>query len=214
MYKRQVLPLDQPTVTLDSLGEGPGHWSKEQRGITLDEEDRVALPRRLTEVNEDFGFLVVTRPLITPEVNLPCYNEAQGIPQQPRNQIQNVISGLQSTGVSHEKVAANIDLLRPDRQSLYSLCLSNGTNNADFADAQYRLDTLKAFTDLARVSNLKSITVGLDMNAYYHLSDSNLNHRWDYANFIFLYHEIYDAIKEVNSEIQVCLLYTSPSPRD
>jgi hypothetical protein len=41
------------------------------------------------------------------------------------------------------------------------------------------------------------------MNQYYHLPDTNINHRWDYANFIFLYHDIYKAIKEVNSDIKV-----------
>ena len=42
------------------------------------------------------------------------------------------------------------------------------------------------------------------MNSYYHLTDMRgVERRWDYANFVTLYYEIYDAIKEVNPDVKV-----------
>ena len=120
-----VLPIDTPTVIPAELGEGSGHWTAAQRGIALDEEDLIVIPRLLDEINNEFGLLVVNRPLLTLETADECFTEEKAIPLHPKAQVTKVINELSTAGVSFDQVAVNVDLLYPNRKLIYHLCLDN-----------------------------------------------------------------------------------------
>ena len=73
-----------------------------------------------------------------------------------------------------------------------------------FTLSDHREHTLQAFKDLASLDGIDYITVGVDLNRYFHLTDmKGIERSWDYANLVTLYREIYDAIKTENPNVSV-----------
>lgn len=200
-----------PEPPVEVLPEAPepeytdGHWAKAQRGIALDEDDlpviqaNAGLPPERLET--DFGLLVLNRPYVDWRASIcPRSNEAPNF--QPLATAERFIASLKADkGVEYDRVAVNVDLLSPARRSLLYVCFDRGAPDPLFEVVEHREKIVAAFTDLAGLADLEYITVGLEMNRYYHLESGKF--RADYANWVTLYREVYDAIKAVNPDIKV-----------
>ncbi len=199
-----TLPIEDFTFTeLTPAPDGPGHWPKEARGVSLDEEDLVVLRARRDELNGKLGRLVINRPLLTLVTNEACLTAARATPQEPLAQVRALLERLRAEGVTLGEVVVNVELLRASRTDLYHQCLASSP--ALFSAQELRAQLLRAFRDLAGLEGLTAVTFGVDLNSYYHLTDpmTGLERRWDYINLISLYHEVYDAMKETRPALKV-----------
>ena len=203
-------PLTGPTLPIEDFtfaeptpaAEGPGHWEKAARGVSLDEEDLVVLRARLDEVNGKLGRLIINRPLLTLVTLDSCLTPARATAQEPLAQLRALIERLRATGVTLEELVVNVELIRPGQADIYHQCLTS--NPALFYSPEHRAHVIKAFTDLADLEGLTAITFGVDLNAYYHMKDAmDLERRWDYLNIISLYQEVYEAIKAKRDTLKV-----------
>ena len=197
----QTLP-DEPAAP-----EGSGNFTVEQRGITLDEDDFAVLVESassgitLDTIRTRFGRLVVNRPYVDWRASV-CVDADIAAMHQPRATLEDLVAELDAQrGLTFDKISVNVDLLSPARQDLIFVCY--GADQPRFDVLPHREAVIAAFVDLARVPNVDYITVGLEMNRYYHLRIGDQRVIDDYTNFITLYREIYDAVKAENPAINV-----------
>ena len=198
---------------------GDGHLLVAQRGVPVDEEDFAVISDRPEDPNpprvgvsvdrltEAFGLLVLNLPY----VSLRLRDSSRGcVPSDraPEARVavlaDDIVQRLdEEKGLRMAGLAVNVDLLSPGRTELLSECFAIGAK-VRFGEPQHRENLKRAFRDLAVLPGLRYITVGQDMNRYFHLVDGEgLSVQDDYANFITLYREIYIAIKEVNPDVKV-----------
>jgi len=198
-----TLPIEDFTFTEPTAApDGPGHWPKAARGVSLDEEDLDVLRARRDAFNGDLGLLVINRPLLTLVTREACLTPARAAAQEPLAQVRALLEELRAEGVTLQDVVVNVELLRASRTDLYHQCLA--ATPALFYSRDHRAHILKALTELADLEGLTAITFGVDLNAYYHLTDdTGLERRWDYINLISLYHEVYDALKAKRPDLKV-----------
>lgn len=181
-----------------------GNWSAAQRGLAIDAEDLIVMPTPNGEITaqgllDSFGLLVL---------NLPYHQSMTGCPQanvaaqhQPKAKAQEQLTQLRAKGLSFERVAVNVDLLNPTRTDLLSICQSSTT--VRFDTPRHRQQVVETFEELARLPEVSHITVGMDMNRYYHVKFGGERRLDDYSNFVTLYHEVYEAVKQINPQIRV-----------
>lgn len=195
---------DEPNPTY-----GPGHLTVAQRGLALDLEDFAVLTPAgstagisVSELGTTFPRLVINQPYVAFR-NQSCVDADEALAQLPRAQAEAFVADLETeTGVRFDEIAVNVDLLTPARTSLFFVCY--GEDKPRFDVVAHREALIGAFRDLAGMANVKHITVGLEMNRYYHLRSPEDRPLFDdYSNFVTLYREIYRTIKEENSAIQV-----------
>ena len=201
----------EPSPALPALGDGPGHWAKAQRGLIIDDDDLPIVNAGSVGVTgadlaERFGLLVIARPYVD-SLNTRCTSPSLAAEAQPRRAAERVIAELKADdpALSWDRVAVNVDLLSPDRSAVLDVCFEQGGDSDDprFDNLEHRAAIVAAFEDLAGLPDLAYVTVGLDMNQYFHLRlDDTVRHD-DYTNFVTLYREVYRAIKAVNAEVQV-----------
>lgn len=197
-----------PTVTLPDEPEapsGPGHLTVDQRGLAIDLDDLSVLTEMsgitLDEARTRFGRLVINRPYVDWRASI-CVDSDMAATYQPRAGVEELLSELETQkGLTYDKVAVNVDLLSPARNDLVFVCY--GADQPRFDVIPHREAVIAAFVDLARVPNVDYITVGLEMDRYYHLRKDGERLTDDYTNFATLYREIYAAIKAERSSIQV-----------
>lgn len=199
-----------PTVTLPEEPEAPagaGHLAVAQRGLTLDLDDFAVITESdlagisTQEIRDKFGRLVVNRPYVDWRASV-CVDSDQAATYQPRGQLEQLLDQLEAQkGLTFERIAVNVDLLSPARQDLMFVCY--GADQPRFDVVPHREAVVAAFEDLARVPGVDYITVGLEMNRYYHLRVNDQRVIDDYTNFVTLYRDVYAAIKAVNSDINV-----------
>lgn len=199
-----------PTVTLPEEPDAPvgaGHLAVAQRGLTLDLDDFAVITESdlagisTDEVRSAFGRLVVNRPYVDWRASV-CVDSDQAATYQPRAQLEQLIDQLDAQkGLSFDRIAVNVDLLSPARQDLMFVCY--GADDPRFDVIPHREAVIAAFEDLARVPGVDYITVGLEMNRYYHLRIDDARVIDDYTNFVTLYRDVYAAIKAVNGDINV-----------
>ncbi len=206
---------DAPTPDPAPLPEEPvaeytdGHWAKAQRGVPMDSDDLPVVGElggaglTPSEITERFGVLVLNRPYVDWRVT-SCADVDDATMAQPRHRSEQIVTELKASGVDFERIAVNVDLIAAARRSLLYVCFEQGAQGPRFEVLEHRAKIIEAFADLAGMDNMAYITVGLEMNRYYHLQDE-AGGRFldDYSNYVSLYREIYAAIKEVNSNIQV-----------
>ena len=177
-----------------------GNLSVAQRGVSVDGEDLKIFGSGIdaSKLNEDFGLLVLNLPYVDNPTGCPQPEQAARV--QPLAKAQALLAEARSEGLSFERLAVNVDLLTPGRRGLLHIC---PPVKPRFDEANHREAVLEAFRDLAGLEGLAYITVGLEMNTYYHLSVDGKSTRDDYTNYVTLYRSVYAAIKEINPEIQV-----------
>lgn len=185
-----------------------GNLSVAQRGLTLDADDLILIPSGSPgmEVNAAFlearfGLLVLNEPFHQDPTGCPSVNEAPRY--QPKASAEALLASprFQNSELSFDRIAVNVDLLNPTRTDLLSICQPGATLRFDLG--VHREQVLQAFRDLASLDNVAYITVGLDMNRYYHVMVDGERRQDDYSNWVTLYREVYDAIKDVNPDIKV-----------
>ncbi|MEZ4472538.1 MAG: hypothetical protein R3F60_17440 [bacterium] len=200
-----------PPVTLPDEPKptyGEGNLTDAQRGIALDEDDFAVLTPNgaagigVSELGTSFKRLVVNRPYVDWRASV-CVDPDDAATYQPRAITERLISRLEAEkGVTFDDIAVNVDLLSPGRRDLIFVCY--GDDRPRFDVPAHRQAIMDAFLDLAEVPGVKSITVGLEMNRYYHLlTDDGRPLVDDYSNYITLYRSIYHALKERHPDLQV-----------
>lgn len=204
-------PVIEPLPTVPALTpDDPGHLSVEQRGVALDTDDIAVLtdteqpvgvtPARLAS---EFGLLVQNRPYVDWQATrCPRSSEAERV--QPRQSTERILADLADEGVRFDRIAVNVALLTPGQRALQYVCFDESGAEPRFDVLEHRRALIDAFTDLAGLDGIAYITVGVEMNRYYHLT-SEAGDRLvdDYSNFISLYREIYTAIKAANPDVKV-----------
>ena len=204
-------PVLEPPPTVPPLAlDGPGNLAVEQRGVALDADDLSVIapgneqvgvsPSTLTDA---FGLLVLNRPYVDwRATRCPPADEAG--PTQPRATSEALLERFADAGIAFERVAVNVPMLAPGRRALLYVCFDEGARAPRFDVPEHRREIIEAYVDLARSGVAKWITVGVEMNQYYHLSDEDgVRLVDDYSNWVTLYHEIYEAIKAVDTGIRV-----------
>lgn len=197
-----------PSVTLPAEPEapsGPGHLSVEQRGLTIDLDDFAVLTESagitLDEARNSFGRLVVNSPYVDWRAST-CVDSDMAATYQPRAQVEMLLADLEAQkGLTFDKIAVNVDLLSPARNDLIFVCY--GADQPRFDVLPHREAVIDAFVELAKVPGVDYITVGLEMNRYYHLRKQDERVIDDYTNFITLYRDVYAAIKAEDASISV-----------
>lgn len=194
---------DEPAPTY-----GAGDFTDAQRGIALDEDDFAVLTPNgaagigVNELGSSFTRLVVNRPYVDWRASI-CADPDDAALYQPKAITERLLERLQAEkGVSFNDIAVNVDLLSPGRRDLVFVCY--GDDKPRFDVPAHRQAITQAFLDLSDVPGVKAITVGLEMNRYYHLlTDTGRPLVDDYSNFITLYRAVYKAIKARHPDIQV-----------
>lgn len=195
-----------PSLTYDE-----GHFSAAQRGVALDEEDLFAINAgtsvTLDELQRGFGLLVLNRPYVdSPVVGADgnsCNLGGDIDEALPPARAQAIIDDLSQAGLSYDRIAVNVELMRPDRGGLLWECYTNGTQVPRFGRSEHRNNLIAMFEELADLDGVAYITVGVGINQYYHQNNESGSLKDDYSNFMTLYREIYTAIKARNPDVKV-----------
>ena len=136
-------PAPPPEFDLEvtPLGEGPGHWSAAQRGVSLDLEDAELFSVFPAEdLPTKFRTLVLNRPLVDWRID-DCLTVGEAAPYQPAQTSRQILDGLQARGVNigdFERLAVNVDLLNPQRTKLLHLCLDPAGGAPSFFLPEHR----------------------------------------------------------------------------
>lgn len=180
-----------------------GHWPKELRAVGMDDEDALIIRNTSDEINGKLGKVTFNLPLLSRITNQECepMNRAQMI--EPRAVLTQQLDELRAEGLEIDEVVVNVELLNPKRTGIYHTCLTGF--GPTFFNPEQRAHVLRALRELAELDEVSAVTVGVELNAYYHLKDPSTerSYRWDYANLMTLYQEAYDAMKGVNSALKV-----------
>ncbi len=204
-------PVLEPLPTVPALSlDAEGHLSRAQRGVALDPQDLSVIAPGSDQVGvspsaltSSFGLLVLNRPYVdSRSVRCPPSDEAAAV--QPRAVVEDQLERFADEGMTFDRVAVNVPLMTPGRRGLLYVCFDEGARDVRFDVLEHRREVVDAFRDLAASGEVQWITVGLEMNRYYHLlSEDGQRQVDDYSNWVTLYHAIYDAIKEVDADIRV-----------
>ncbi len=190
---------------------GEGRWAVSQRGVAIDEEDDPVIQRGpgggggigTERIQAQFGLLVLNRPYIDNRF-AECTDAGEAADKRPFARSGDIVDVLAAKGLNFDAVAVNVDLLSPSRTTLIYQCFQRGNALPRFGTPEHRESVKQAFAELARLPKLKYVTVGLDLNRYYHLRlEGGASLTNDYANLVTLYREVYAAIKEANPNVKV-----------
>lgn len=206
-------PYDEPMYQAPQVNDEAGHWTKSQRSITLDLQDKIVLQGQVSGeagpqssvqiINDNFSVLTIHRPLLNLNTGSSCIEPSKAFEYQPKIDTEAILGMVQELQLKFDKVVVNVELLYPQRDTLYALCL-NTIDPLSYFLEEHRTHTIQAFKELAEVSGIDAITVGVSLNDYYYLEqDTGIDFQWDYANLIQVYHEIYQVIKKQNADIKV-----------
>ena len=203
---------DVPSERAPTLDDG--HWTVAQRGVAIDAEDIGIIQEvessagvAVDALESKFGHLVLNLPVVDylkGAATGDCVPQDRAAAARPLTVARDLRARFEDTrGLTFEKVAINVDLLSARRTRLLHECF-NISAEPRFGEPQHRAQVVAALTELAQLDGLGWITVGLDMNRYYHLRDDDgRDRRDDYANFVTLYRDVYAAVKAVNPDVRV-----------
>ncbi len=199
----QPAPIVVPE--LPAVTHGDGHLEVAQRGLPLDRYDLQVLPGirdySVGEISDSFGVVVINVPFI--DRNDVCVRSADATPLLPAQAVAARLSDIRDAGVTTTAVAVNVDLLTPARTEVYHVCLAEGAPAARFDVPEYRRQVVDAFKALAGVEGVTHVTVGMEMNAYYHNLFQGERRDDDYSNWALVYREIYTEMKAINPDLKV-----------
>lgn len=203
-------PLVEPLPEVPAPEYSAGHLAQAQRGVTIDIDDLSVIAPGNDRVGvspatlaDEFGLLVLTRPYVEwRATRCPRSNEAAD--SLPAATTRENLERLADAGVDFDRLAINVPMLAPGRRALLYVCFDEGAREPRFDVPEHRREIIEAYEALARLGGVNYITVGLEMNLYYHLLNEDGERTIDdYSNWVTLYREIYTAIKAVDDSIQV-----------
>ena len=200
-----ILPQSKTTLSNQAIGQKNGHWDKSIRAATIDEQDVIILGTAKERIEGALSKLVINVPLIDKRTNEDCLSGMRALDALPERTVPRILDRISEKGLSFDEVIVQVNLLTPNGESIYYQCLEeSGNSQANFYLSELRRETIEAFTGLARLSEIDTVVVGLELNSYEVISTTtNINLQWDLINFSDLYHEIYDEMKALNNEIKV-----------
>jgi len=199
------VPIPVVVPDIPTLSHDAGHLEVAQRGLPLDRFDLQVLPGirdyTVQDISNLFGVVVINVPFI--DRNDVCVRSADAAPLLPAQAVAARLADIRDAGVTTPSVAVNVDLLTPERTELYHVCLAEGAPAARFDVPEYRRQVVQAFKELAAIEGVDYVTVGMEMNAYYHNLFQGELRDDDYSNFVLVYREIYAEMKAVNPDLKV-----------
>ena len=202
---RPILPQSKTTLSNLEIGQGEGHWDKNLRAATIDEQDIIILSSSKELIEGALSKLVINVPLIDKRTNEDCLSGMRALDALPEKTVPRILDRISEKGLTFDEVIVQIDLLTPNRESIYHQCLEeSGSSQANFYLSELRKETLAAFTGLARLSEIDTVVIGMELNSYETIiPNPNVNLTWDLINLVDLYHEIYDEMKALNAEQKI-----------
>ena len=201
----KLSPITKPSIALPPKGNAPGHWSKSQLAVAIDQDDFIVLNSAKERIENAMSQVVINVPLIDKRTGEACLTGMRASDALPARTVPTVLDKLDSKGYQFEKVIVQVDLLNPERLKLYHQCIEeSGSSAAKFFLNELREEMVTAFKDLARIDKINTIVIGMELNTYATIEDeAAVNRAWDYVNLVDLYHELYSEIKSINTEIEV-----------
>ena len=192
-----VLPISEVSIEPVQRGEGPGHWPKSARATPADQFDFQILSSAKDEIEGAFSTLVINIPLIDKITNEECLTGMRAEEVLPARRVPPILDEVAQRGLSFDRVVVQVELYTPQRTSIHYQCIEGNSGGfPSYFINEIRQETVSAFKELARLSEVDAIVVGLELNTYDSLSDMiPLNREIDYANLISLYQDIYRGIK-------------------
>ena len=203
--EKPLLPIQELTIEDQTVGQEDGHWDKTKRAVTIDEQDIITLNSAKAKIEEAFGALVINVPLIDKRTGEDCLTGMRASDASPEKTVPRIIDQIAAKNLSFDKIIVQVDLMSPDRTLLYHQCLEeSGSSRPNFYLEELRRETLSAFEGLARLTEIDSVVIGLELNTYEHFdSTMGVNYTWDYINFIDMYREIYSKMKTLNQDLKI-----------
>ncbi len=200
-----ILPQEKTTLSNQAIGRTEGHWDKSVRAATIDEQDIIILTTAKERIEGAFSKLVINVPLIDKRTNEDCLTGMRALEALPERTVPKILDRINEKGFSFDEVIVQVDLLTPQRESIYYQCLEeSGASQANFYLNELRRETIAAFTGLARVSDIDAVVIGLELNGYEAVTPGpTVNPEWDLINLMDLYHEIYEEMKALNADLKV-----------
>ena len=205
-----IKPEPKVLPTFDEPVYSTGNWAQEQRGIAIDSDDLAVIQTgdqpvgiSTTAITDKFGVLVLNRPYVDWRASI-CAPSDEAETYQPLATAGRFLDEIEmAKSLNFDRIAVNVDLLTPGRRSLNYSCFDEGASKPRFEELEHRAKIIEAFEDLAELPGIAYITVGLEMNRYYHLTIDGERPWDDYSNWVTLYREVYAAIKAKNSSVKV-----------
>ena len=198
-------PVPEAIPDMPSMTYTAGHLSVDQRALPLDRFDLQVLPgirtHSVSEISELFGVVVINAPFV--EWPAACAPASETNNVQPAAIVEERLSAIRAAGVVSPTVAVNVDILTPGRSSMYHICFAEGANRPRFDVSEYQRQLSAAMMDLAEIEDVKYITIGVDMNVYYHNEVDGERPADDYTNFMLTYQTLFDELKEKRADLKV-----------
>lgn len=205
----------------DPLGDVPaepdaglddGHWAKEQRGIVIDKYDFAVVQAQdsaagitAQTLKDNFGHLVLNLQVFdylrgAAGANA-CVDPESSEGARPLAAAEAFLEDLrEKETLEFDSLVVNVDLTNPKHTDLLYVC----GDTPFYGDPTYRASLIGAFEEVARLSNLKYLTVGVELNKYSYFRDADDQPiPEDYVNLATLYREIYAAVKAEAPDVQV-----------
>ncbi|MBV70052.1 MAG: hypothetical protein CMH52_01760 [Myxococcales bacterium] len=198
-------PVAEQIPGLPELAYTDGHLTAEQRGLPLDEFDLQVLPGMRThtpaEISALFDVVVINAPFV--KWPAACAPQNDGTSVQPAAKVRQQLDAIRAAGVTSPTVAVNVDIMTPGRTNLYHVCFTEGANRPRFDVSEYQRQLKTAFSELAELDAVKYITIGIDMNVYYHATIDDSRQIDDYTNFILTYRDLFADLKEKRPDLKI-----------
>ncbi|MGC6417267.1 MAG: hypothetical protein ACON3Z_09110 [Bradymonadia bacterium] len=198
-------PVPEAIPDMPSMSYSAGHLSVNQRALPLDRFDLQVLPgirtHSVSEISELFGAVVINAPFV--EWPAACAPASESNNVQPAAIVEERLSAIRAAGIESPTVAVNVDILTPGRSSMYHICFAEGASRPRFDVSEYQRQLSAAMMDLADIEAVKYITIGVDMNVYYHNEVDGERPADDYTNFMLTYQSLFDQLKEKRADLKV-----------
>ena len=199
------------SVTRPSLAYSAGTFEQSLLEVPVDDLDLQVVGQRAEVaalVNASFDRVALNLDYVDIRFTSGCLSSSDAS-YRLAPMASELLEQIRRDGITIEKVAVNVELLTPARQPsrgsdypVLGVCAANNTDEPRFGSADHRRNLLNDFQALADLPGVERITIGVDMNALYHI-DQGGRVGSDYSNFISVYREIYRSLKMSHPNVSV-----------